>query len=189
MTQSIMTVEEMMADLDSAKPTSTNELQTVEVQRVEDKFLLTQFQLLATPYFVIYLQGKKGARLTNLTDEATEEALLSLAFKEAIFRRVGRNVPQAIYDLLPEIEKNKHKFYTDKDWHKATIISLIEAHTLPLAKETTATRSYPLAAIESYLNALAAYMIAQGYRTVEDWILASTTTKIDIISPDVWDSL
>ena len=179
-------MEEMMADLDSIKPTATNEVQIVETERVEDKFLLTQFQLLATPYFVIYLQGKKGSSLALLTNP-TESELLALAFQEAIFRRVGRNVPDSITKLLPEIEKNKAKFYTDKEWHKAILIKLMELHTLPIVKDFTATRSYPMTAIESYLNSLAAYLVSNNISSVEEW--NTNKTNLNLHDSSVWDSL
>ena len=179
-------MEEMMADLSTISDKPSTSVNPTEIARVDSSFLLTQFQLLATPYFVIYLQGKKGSSLALLTNP-TESELLALAFQEAIFRRVGRNVPAAITSWLPEIEKNKHKFYSDKEWHKATIISLIEAHTLPLAKETTATRSYPLAAIESYLNSLAAYLVSNNISSVEEW--NTNKTNLNLHDSSVWDDL
>lgn len=179
-------MEEMMADLSTIndKPSTTPE--TIELQRVEDKFLLTQFQLLATPYFVIYLQGKKGSSLALLTNP-TESELLELAFQEAIFRRVGRNVPTTITALLPHIETNKHKFYSDKEWHKAILTTLIESHSLPIVKDFTATRSYPLAAIESYLNSLAAYLVSNNISSVEEW--NTNKTNLNLHDSSVWDDL
>ena len=186
MTQSIMTMEEMMADLSTINDKPSTSVNHTEIERVEDKFLLTQFQLLATPYFVIYLQGKKGSSLALLTNP-TESELLSLAFQEAIFRRVGRNVPPDITKLLPEIEKNKAKFYTDKEWHKAILIKLMESHTLPIVKDFTATRSYPLAAIESYLNSLAAYLVSNNISSVEEW--NTNKTNLNLHDSSVWDDL
>ena len=187
MTTNLMTMEEMLADLStSSEPEATINL-PANSNPAKDRFLLTQFQLLSTPYFVIYLQGKKGAVLGNLSDNLDSQSLLEYAFKEAIFRRVGRNVPLSITNLLPSIEANKHKFYTDKEWHKAILTSLMEAHSLPIAKETTATRAYPLAAIESYLDALASYLIENNYSRIEDWL--ENITTLDLNAPNVWDDL
>lgn len=182
MTQEIMTMEEMLADLD-LPPAPTN-----SPSKVKDKFLLTQYNLLSTPYFVIYLQGRKGAALATV--ELEESDMLELAFKEAVFRRVGRNTPPNILALLPSIEANKAKFYTDKEWHKNTILSLLSANDLPISKETSATRAYPLAAIESYLSALASYLVSFNL-TLEAFLNPTTnTTKLTLDDlSSAWDSL
>lgn len=186
MTQSIMTVEEMMADLSTIHDKPSTSINPMEIGRTDSSFLLTQFQLLATPYFVIYLQGKKGSSLALLTNP-TESELLALAFHEAIFRRVGRNVPTTITGLLPHIETNKAKFYSDKEWHKAILIKLIESHSLPIVKDLTATRAYPLAAIESYLTALASYLVSNNISSVEEW--NTNKTNLNLHDSTVWDDL
>jgi hypothetical protein len=191
----IATADELLAYMhtdDPAVEAESKPIPTTDSIKVVDEpknsFLLTQFQLLSTPYFVIYLQGKKGSLLATLSPDLPEETLLQLAFKEAIFRKVGRNIPEPISALLSTISEDKHKFYTDKAWHKQILSKLIEYGTQTIVKEVAATRSYPLQAIDSYLNALAIYLNEQGFESVEAW-LTNSATRIDLLSPNVWDDL
>ena len=135
---------------------------------LKGNFLTTQFQLLSTPYFVIYLQGKKGSGLATV-DLDSEDDALRLAFSSAIFRKVGRNVPPAITRLLPRIEANFHRFYTDKEWHMDIIRTILDAGGT-VTKELAINRAMPLAAIESYLTALSGYLVSKGFDSVDAWL-------------------
>lgn len=149
-----------------SKDTDSNLPTPLEV--LKGNFLTTQFQLLSTPYFVIYLQGKKGSGLATV-DLDSEDDALRLAFSSAIFRKVGRNVPPAITRLLPKIEDNMHKFYTDREWHKNTISSILAAGGT-ITKELAINRAMPLEAIELYLSALSGYLVSKGYDSVDAWL-------------------
>lgn len=162
----------------NSNPKETDSNPAPSLDALKGNFLTTQFQLLSTPYFVIYLQGKKGSGLATV-DLDSEDAALRLAFSSAIFRKVGRNVPLPISRLLPRIEANYHRFYTDKEWHMHIIRTILDAGGT-ITKELAINRAMPLAAIESYLTALSGYLVSKGYDSVDAWLAKdhSIRTKI-----------
>ena len=171
------TEAELLADLGLPPKPASSSSKTKEVAdtltslpslALKGNFLTTQFQLLSTPYFVIYLQGKKGSGLATV-DLDSEDDALRLAFSSAIFRKVGRNVPPAITRLLPRIEANFHRFYTDKEWHMDIIRTILETGGT-VTKELAINRAMPLAAIESYLTALSGYLVSKGFDSVDAWL-------------------
>lgn len=179
-------------DASPSKETDSNPAPSLAV--LKGNFLTTQFQLLSTPYFVIYLQGKKGSSLAAV-DLDSEDDALRLAFSSAIFRKVGRNVPVEITNLLPAIEANFYKFYTDREWHKATISSILAAGGT-ITKELAMNRAFPLAAVESYLTALSAHLVANNYGSVDAWLAKDTAIRTKVTAglsidqlTSLWDDL
>lgn len=179
-------------------PSPSKELEpsipTPSLEVLKGNFLTTQFQLLSTPYFVIYLQGKKGSSLAAV-DLDSEAETIRLAFSSAIFRKVGRNVPAEITNLLPSIEANFYKFYSDREWHKATISSILAAGGT-ITKELAMNRAFPLAAVESYLTALSAHLISQGYDSVDAWLAKDNAIRTKVTAgltvdqlTSLWDDL
>lgn len=204
MDKPLFTEAELLADLGLPAPVKTtssskskeiaDSLTSLPGLALKGNFLTTQFQLLSTPYFVIYLQGKKGSSLAAV-DLASEEETIKLAFSSAIFRKVGRNVPEEITNLLPSIEANFYKFYTDKEWHKATISALLNAGGT-VTKELAMNRAMPLAAVDSYLNALSSYLIGNNYDSVDAWLAKDNAIRTKVtagLSVDqltsLWDDL
>ena len=197
------TEAELLADLglppkpasSSSKPKEVADtLTSLPGLALKGNFLTTQFQLLSTPYFVIYLQGKKGSSLAAV-DLDSEEETIRLAFSSAIFRKVGRNVPAEITNLLPAIEANFYKFYTDKEWHKATISALLAAGGT-ITKELAMSRAFPLAAVDSYLTALSAHLVANNYDSVDAWLAKDTAIRTKVTAglsidqlTSLWDDL
>ena len=174
---------------------STDNLSATPASEPTSKgFLTKQYQLMSTPYFVIYLQAKAGASLGLLDPQGSPDALLEKAFEAAIFRKVGRNVPALIATNLTSISKAKYNFYKDKAFHKGVINLLLEEGPAPLNKATCLTRAFPLAAIESYLNDLAAYVVEEGYSTLEEYISSGNASKtagltLATLDDSVWDDL
>lgn len=161
------------------KPTKeTDSNPAPSLDALKGNFLTTQFQLLSTPYFVIYLQGKKGSGLATV-DLDSEDDALRLAFSSAIFRKVGRNVPTEVTNLLPAIEANFYQFYTDKEWHKTTISAILAAGGT-VTKELAINRAMPLAAIESYLTALSGYLVSKGFDSVDAWLAKDNAIRTKI---------
>ena len=203
MDKPLFTEAELLADLGlppskatSSKPATTLEPSNLStpVEVLKGNFLTTQFQLLSTPYFVIYLQGKKGSSLAAI-DLDSEEETIRLAFSSAIFRKVGRNVPTEITNLLPAIEANFYKFYSDKEWHKATISALLAAGGT-ITKELAMNRAFPLAAVESYLTALSAHLVANNYDSVDAWLAKDNAIRTKVTAglsidqlTSLWDDL
>lgn len=178
MDKPLFTEAELLADLGIVAPVKATKAASPSkeidsnpapsLDALKGNFLTTQFQLLSTPYFVIYLQGKKGSGLATV-DLDSEDDALRLAFSSAIFRKVGRNVPPAITRLLPRIEANFHRFYTDKEWHMDIIRTILETGGT-VTKELAINRAMPLAAIESYLTALSGYLVSKGFDSVDAWL-------------------
>lgn len=204
MDKPLFTEAELLADLGIVAPVKatkapspskeTDSNPAPSLDALKGNFLTTQFQLLSTPYFVIYLQGKKGSGLAAI-DLDSEDDALRLAFSSAIFRKVGRNVPAEITNLLPAIEANFYKFYTDKEWHKATISTLLNAGGT-VTKELAMNRAMPLAAIDSYLTALSAHLVANNYESVDAWLAKDNAIRTKVtagLSVDqltsLWDDL
>jgi len=136
-----------------------------ETSKVKSKFLTRQYPIFSTPVCSIYLQGSTSVSLAFLT---SEEEFLAKAATVSIFRKIGANSNPSILSILEELKTNKSLLFIDKVFHRQIVVKLIEAG-VSIDPAKAVSKSFALAAIDSYLQDLADYL-ADSNMTLEAFI-------------------
>lgn len=155
-------------------PTDSNSPAIKQVVKGKS-FLTAQFPILSTPYFIIYLQGA-AEWVDTITSETTEQELLTMAFTNSKSRVLGRDTSPNLAIVVKIATGNKANFYVNKAWHKDMLTSLVEEGA-KLDASKVANRAFPLAAINNYLDALAAFLTEQGYSTATAYLQANANKR------------
>lgn len=167
-----------------------------KANKVKDKnFLVSQYPLFSTPLVILYLQGP-AAFVDYLPTDPNE--MLTVCMQNVIVRKVGR--PTAPIDAITITNRfikseGYKKLYTDKEFHKAHLIELLESG-LTLNKDKAANRTKVIETINLYLTDLANFLTANGYSSnleyAEAQVLSKGKNRIinpNNISQEDWDSL
>ena len=138
-----------------------------ETNKVKSKFLTRQYPIFSTPVCSIYLQGSASVSLASLT---SEEEFLAKAPAVSIFRKIGAcyNSNPSLLAILEELKTNRHLLFNDKVFHRQIVVKLIDAG-ISIDPAKAISKSFALAAIDSYLQDLADYLTSSNL-TLEAFI-------------------
>lgn len=162
MINSIASQEELLASM-GLSTTSTSS-PTASKPSVS-KFLTNQYPIFSTPLCTVYLQGAASVALASITDEAQ---WLNWVASNAVYRRIGKQPSSFVASLLTELKDNKGRLFIDREFHRSIVVRLAEAG-VAIEPSKAMSRSYALAAIDSYLADLTNYLVETG-QTLEDFI-------------------
>lgn len=161
MTNNIASQDELLASMGL----STNSTNPTNSTKRKNNFLTNQYPIFSTPVCSVYLQGSASVSLASLT---SEEEFLAKAPAVSIFRKIGANSNPSILSILEELKTNKHLLFNDKAFHKQIVVKLVEAG-VSIDPAKAVSKSFALAAIDSYLQDLAVYL-ADSNLTLEAFI-------------------
>ena len=161
MTNKLASQDELLASMGLPTKPSTETYSPA----IKSKFLTRQYPIFSTPVCSIYLQGSASVSLASLT---SEEELLAKAPAVSIFRKIGANSNLYILSILEELKTNKHLLFNDKAFHKRIVVELVAAG-VSIDPAKAVSKSFALAAIDSYLQDLAVYL-ADSNLTLEAFI-------------------
>lgn len=151
-------------------------------------FLAQSYNLFATPYFRVFIQGVKDFPDIESLSETNLESFLPFATVARIgYRGTISSELESIRDEF--INTNGHlRLWVDKEYHKSLLVRITNAG-MRLDKNKVANRRATEVTMGNYLNDLSQFLVDRGCRTPAEYLGTTTNNSQIVTNAADWDEL